>query len=114
MVFLPYIAHERSTWLSARIEDAAIAVIAAASGTMDAARHDELLRLADTEAIRLTDQRWCDEIGNVAMPPPMPRSISEQENLFDRIGRALRAIVLRENRLILVSDDSPLPSAVHD
>ena len=34
MVFLPYIAHERSTWLSARIEDAAIAVIAAANGTI--------------------------------------------------------------------------------
>ena len=35
VVFLPYIAHERSTWLNGRIEDASIAVLAAANGTMD-------------------------------------------------------------------------------
>ena len=52
-------------------------------------------------------------IGNVAMPPDATIDL-RQENLLDRIGRALRAIVLRENRLILVSDDNPLPSAVHD
>ena len=61
VVFLPYIAHERSSWLNARIEDAAIAVIAAANGTMDTARHDELLRLADTEAIRRDRPRWCGD-----------------------------------------------------
>ena len=69
VVFLPYIAHERSSWMSGRIEDAAIAVIAAANGTMDTARHDELLFLADTEAIRVTDRDGAVMIGNVAMPP---------------------------------------------
>jgi signal transduction histidine kinase len=106
MVFLPYIAHERSTWLSARIEDAAIAVIAAANGTMDTARHDELLHLSDTEAIRLLDSNGVVTIGNVSMSPDATFDL-RQENLFVRIRRALRAIVLRENRLILVSDDSP-------
>ena len=38
VVFLPYIAHERSSWLTGRIEDAAIAVLAAANGTMDTAQ----------------------------------------------------------------------------
>ena len=113
MVFLPYIAHERSSWMSARIEDAAIAVIAAANGTMDTARHDELLFLADTEAIRVTDRDGAVMIGNVAMPPDATIDLRE-ENLLDRIGRALRAMVLRENRLVLVSDNNPLPSAVHD
>ena len=106
MVFLPYIAHERSSWMSAQIEDAAIAVIAAASGTMDAARHDELLYLADTEAIRVTGSDGAVMIGNVAMPPDATIDL-RQENLLDRIGRALRTIVLRDNRLILVSDNNP-------
>ncbi len=106
MVFLPYIAHERSIWLSGRIEDAAIAVISAANGTMDTARHDELLHLSDTEAIRLRDSNGVVTIGNVAMAPDAAFDL-RQENLFVRIRRALRAIVLRENRLILVSDDSP-------
>ena len=94
MVFLPYIAHERSTWLNARIEDAAIAVIAAADGTMDTARHDELLHLAGTEAIRLTGRDGAVTIGNVAMPPDATIDL-RQENLFVRVRRALRAILLR-------------------
>lgn len=106
MVFLPYIAHERSTWLNARIEDAAIAVIAAANGTSDMARHDELLYLADTEAIRLRDGNGVVTIGNVAVSPDATIDL-RQENLLVRIRRALRAILLHENRLILVSDDNP-------
>jgi signal transduction histidine kinase len=106
MVFLPYIAHERSSWMSARIEDAAMVVIAAANGTMDTARHDELLFLADAEAIRVTDRDGTVMIGNVTMPPDVTMDLRE-EDLFDRVGHALRAIVLRENRLILASDNNP-------
>ena len=93
--------------MSARIEDAAIAVIAAANGTMDTARHDELLYLADTEAIRVTrrqrcrDDRQCRDVAGCH-----DRSPSRKIYLV-RIRRALRAIVLRENRLILVSDNNP-------
>ncbi len=32
VVFLPYIAHERDAWLTGRIEDASIAVLAASGG----------------------------------------------------------------------------------
>jgi signal transduction histidine kinase len=106
LVFLPYVAHERSSWMSARIEDAAIAVIAAANGTMDTARHGELLFLADTEAIRVADRDGAVIIGNVAMPPDATFDL-RAENLLDRVGHALRATVLRENRLIFVSDSNP-------
>jgi signal transduction histidine kinase len=105
MVFLPYIAHERSSWMSARIEDAAMVVIAAANGTMETARHDELLFLADAEAIRVTDHDGTVMIGNVTMPPDASFDLRE-ENLLDRVGHALRAMVLRENRLVLVSDNN--------
>ena len=40
-------------------------------------------------------------IGDVAMPPDATIDL-RQENLLARIHRALRAIVLRENRLIRV------------
>ena len=70
VVFLPYIAHERSTWLFDRIEDAAIAAIAAGGGTVDAAKRDELLRLSGTEAIRLTGQDGSTiTVGNTALQP---------------------------------------------
>ncbi len=113
MVFLPYIAHERSSWLIARLEDAAIAVIAAANGTMDTARHDELLHLADTEAIRVTDSdgrrddRQCRDAagchdrsstGESARPRPScaPRHRAAGEPPDPCVGQ------------------QPLPSAVHD
>ncbi len=50
VVFLPYVAHERSSWLNGRIEDASIAMLAAADGTTDTARHDDLLHLSGAEA----------------------------------------------------------------
>ena len=46
VVFLPYIAHERSAWLIGRLEDASIATLAASGATADSAQRDDLLRLA--------------------------------------------------------------------
>jgi signal transduction histidine kinase len=107
VVFLPYIAHERSSWLYGRIEDASIAILAAAGATSDTARHDELLRLSDAEAIQLTDRDGAvRSVGNVTLPPDATIDL-RQEDLLVRIRRALRAVVLQENRLIKVSDDSP-------
>ena len=69
VVFLPYIAHERSSWLYGRIEDASIAMLAAANGTTDMARHDELLRLSGAEAIQLTERDGAmRSVGNVTLP----------------------------------------------
>jgi signal transduction histidine kinase len=107
VVFLPYIAHERSSWMYGRVEDASIAVLASFGGTSDRARHDELLRLSDAEAIRLTDRDGTVRtVGDVAMSPDVTIDL-RQENLLVRIRRALRAIVLQENRLIRVLDNSP-------
>jgi signal transduction histidine kinase len=108
VVFLPYIAHERSTWLFDRMEDAAIAAIAAGGGTVDAAKRDELLRLSGTDAIRLTAQDGSTiTVGNTALQPAGTVDL-RQEDLFTRIGRALDSILLRENRLIQVTGDSPV------
>ncbi len=45
-------------------------------------------------------------VGNVALPADATIDL-RQENLLVRIRRALRAVVLQENRLIKMSDDSP-------
>ena len=69
VVFLPYIAHERSSWMYGRVEDASIAVLASRDGPMDPARQAELLRLSRAEAIRLTGRDGAIyATGNVAMP----------------------------------------------
>ena len=107
VVFLPYIAHERSSWMCGRVEDASIAVMASRGWMMDPAGHDELLRLSEAEAIRLTGRNGAVyTIGDVAMPTDATIDL-RQENLFDRIRRALRAILLRENRTVRVLDSSP-------
>jgi signal transduction histidine kinase len=107
VVFLPYIAHERSLWLYGHVEDASIVVLASPGGTMDPARHDELLRLSEADAIRLTDRDGTTyTIGNVALSPDATIDV-RRENLFVRIRRALRATLLQDNRLIQVLDTSP-------
>jgi len=107
VVFLPYVAHERSSWLVGRLEDATIAVLAAADGTTDPAKRDELLHLSGAEAIRLTaHDGTVNTVGNFAMSPDTTFDV-RQENLFTQIRRALRAVVLREDRLIRVLGVSP-------
>jgi signal transduction histidine kinase len=107
VVFLPYVAHERSSWLVGRLEDATIAVLAAAGGTTDPAKREELLHLSGAEAIRLTGRDGTvTTVGNVAMSPDATIDL-RQENLFVRIRRALRALVLQEDRLIRVVGVSP-------
>lgn len=103
VVFLPYIAHERSLWLTGRIEDATIVVLAAANTTMDTARHTELLHLADTEAILLKDRNGTVKIGDVTMGSDASIDL-RQEGLLLRIRRAMRALVMHDNRLIKVSN----------
>lgn len=107
VVFLPYIAHERSLWMYGRVEDASIAVLASPGGTMDTAKHDELLRLSEAEAIRLTARDGAVyTVGNVAVPTNGTIDLRD-EDLFIRIRRALRAILLQDNRLVRVLDNSP-------
>ena len=109
VVFLPSIAHERLNWLAESIENASIAMLAASGGPMDAATRDQVLRLADAEAIRLTDSNGASTtVGTV--PPTSDAAVNlRRENLFTRVRGALRAIVLREKRLIHLTGDSPFP-----
>jgi signal transduction histidine kinase len=109
VVFLPYIAHERRSWIYNHVENASIAVLAAADRTTEAARQDELLRLSGAVAIRLTMRDGSIyTVGNVATPIDAAIDI-RQEGLIGQIRRALRAILLRDSRLIQVVDDSPFP-----
>jgi signal transduction histidine kinase len=107
VVFLPYIAHERSSWIFGRVEDASIAVLAASDGTTDSARHNELLRLSEAAAIRLKGPDGAIyAVGNVGIPTNATIDV-RTENLFDRIRRALRAILVQDDRVIRVLDNSP-------
>ena len=107
VVFLPYIAHERSAWLTGRLEDASIAALAASGAAADMGKRDDLLRLAGSEVIRLTAADGAVvTVGNTAMPADATIDL-RAEALPGRIRRALQAIVLRRDRLIHVIGDSP-------
>lgn len=107
VVFLPYVAHERSNWLVGRIEDASIATLAAAGGPLDATKSSELLHLSGTRAIRLTgtDGRVIT-VGDAAAPVDGTIDL-RQEGLLTRISRALRAITITEDHLVRVVASSP-------
>jgi signal transduction histidine kinase len=100
VVFLPYVAHERSNWLIGRVEDASIATLAADGSSLDPARRDELLRLTGTQAIRLLGEDGSIRtVGDVGVPTDAAIDL-RQEHLFSRIGRALSALILEDRRLI--------------
>jgi signal transduction histidine kinase len=107
VAFLPYIAHERSTWLADRMEDASITALAVSNQPVDAEKQDALLRLFNTKAIRLTGQDGSAiAVGDVAILPAATMDLRE-EDLFVRIQRAVGAVVLPRNRLIKVTGDGP-------
>ncbi|MEJ0020923.1 MAG: HAMP domain-containing sensor histidine kinase [Acetobacteraceae bacterium] len=112
LVFLPYIAHERSVWLAGRVEDASIAVLAFTGGTLDAAKRDDLLRLTGAEAIRFRGRDGVLlTIGDVERQQAAAIDLG-QEDLLVRVRRALRAILLDENRLIRLSSGNTFRSDV--
>ena len=71
------------------------------------ARHDELLHLTDTEAIRLAlPDGPVLAVGDHRPGARMSIDL-RREDLFTRIRRALRAIIVEENRLLEVTANSP-------
>ncbi len=109
VVFLPYIAHERSAWLADRLEDASMVALAGSNTTADTAKRNDLLRLVGADAVRLTAADGATiTAGNTALQPDAAMDL-RAEDLFVRIRRALGAIVLRQNRLIHVAGYSPFP-----
>jgi signal transduction histidine kinase len=108
VVFLPYVAHERRTWLMGRVEDASIAVLAASGSPLDAAKRDELLRLAGTEAIRLSQPDGTGLIVGRDTAATAAVFDLRGEGLLAGIRRALGAIVREEDRLVRVVAETPL------
>jgi signal transduction histidine kinase len=106
--FLPYLAHERRDWLTERAEDATIVAFAAAGTPLDAAKRDELLRLAGTEAIRLIQPYGASlTVGRDTGTPAAVFDL-QQEDLLAGIASALYATVRNEDRLVRVLAASPL------
>ena len=107
VVFLPYIAHERRNWLLERVENAAIAALA--GHNLQPSMQDELLLLANSEAIRLIGQDGgLLALGKVGAQADVSIDLRE-EDLWVGIRRALRAILLPQDRLLLVIGRSPFP-----
>ena len=83
VVFLPYIAHERSDWLTDRVEDASLVLLAASGGPLDAAKRDELLRLAGVVAIHFSQPGVTDlTVGDVGAATAAVFDL-RQTNLFE-------------------------------
>jgi signal transduction histidine kinase len=94
--------------LQGHVEDASIAVLAATGGPIDATKRDNLLRLSGTEAIRMTGPNGAAiTIGNGDTQADVAIDL-RQEDLLTRIGRALRAIVMSQDRLLVVTDSTRL------
>ena len=107
VVFLPYVARERRTWVYDHLENASITMLAAGDQVAGVARQNEMLRLSGAEAIRLTARDGSVySVGNVAMPTDATIDI-RQEGLFGQIRRSLRAILVHDDRLIQVVGNTP-------
>jgi signal transduction histidine kinase len=107
VVFLPYIAHERQDWLTDRIEDASLALIAASGAPLDPPKRDELLRLAGVEAVRVGQPGVTDLMVGHDTGATVAVFDLTQTNLFTGIGRALAAIVRTQDRMVRVVARSP-------
>jgi signal transduction histidine kinase len=106
VVFFPYIAHERRSWLDNHIEDASIATLAIHGDGIDGRRIAELLRLSDAVAIRMAGP---DAMAVTLGDPTQPVAEVDprNENLFTAVRRALRALIFDERRLLRVTTTNP-------
>ena len=112
VVFLPYIAHERDEWLLDRTEDASLVVLAASGSPLEAARHEELLRLADAVAIRFSQPGVADlTVGDDTVATAAVFDL-RNANLLGDIYNALAVTVRTEDRLVrVVGEDPPDPES---
>jgi signal transduction histidine kinase len=107
VVFPPFLAHERTVWLAGRVEDASFAMLAARGDGVNATQHDQLLRLAGVEGIRVGNSDGSAmSIGDVAATPDAELD-TRQESLLSRIHRSLHSLLLDQNRLLRVTTNDP-------
>jgi signal transduction histidine kinase len=111
-VFLPYIAHERRTWLAERVDDASLALLAAAGESIAPERHPDLLHVFNAVAIRLTGPDGAVKVIGDASALADTQVDLDRENLITGIPQALRVLLLRDGGLLAVTTDSRfLPGA---
>jgi signal transduction histidine kinase len=107
VVFLPYIAHERRNWLLQRVDDAAVAALAGRN--LPPPMQSELLLLAGGEATRLVGHDGnALTIGRVGAQVDATIDLRDEDSWVG-VQRALRAILLPRDRLLLVIGLSPFP-----
>jgi signal transduction histidine kinase len=108
VIFLPYIARERQDWLTDRIEDSSLVLLAASGNPLDAPKCDELLRLAESVAIHFSRPGVPDvTIGQESVATAATFDL-RQADLLGNIWNALAAIVRTQDRLIRVVANNPL------
>jgi signal transduction histidine kinase len=108
LVFLPYIAHERRSWLAERVDDASLAFVAASGDQVTPKARLDLLRVFDAAAIRLSGPNGeVQVIGDVSADPDM-RVDLRREDLVMGIPRALAALLFQNGGLLAVTADSRL------
>ncbi len=117
LAFVPELAHERMQWLNERLDDARIAALAAASRPgrqIDPATAAELLRLSDTDSIRLQQpgEAPLTLSGPDAMTPERT-IILPREGLFMRTAGALRALAIDRPVGTRVVDSAAAPPGTH-
>jgi len=110
LIFVPDIAHERRLWIEERLDDAHLAVLAAASapgGAVDPATAAELLRLSGTEWARLDRPARAAVVLDSHIPIDPARVIDlRQEDYVMGVVRALRALTIDRDELVQVIGDS--------
>ena len=107
VVFLPLIAHERSSWFAERFDDGALATSAAVGNTIGPAKAAELLRVTGTRAIRMTAPDGTTvTIGDTTTVPVATMDL-RAEDQFTALRRALRVLIMQEDRLVSVRAANP-------
>ena len=113
LVFVPELAHERLAWLNEHLDDARIAALAAGSRPgqpIDPATAAELLRLSDTDSIRLEQPGQPPVV--LTRPDtaaPQRTIVLPREGYVMRTVRALRALADDRNSQTLVLDSTAAP-----
>jgi signal transduction histidine kinase len=104
VVFLPLIAHERSTWLTEHIDDASLIALVSDGRPINAELGDRLLKEWDAVAVRLADGAGVMQLGD---PRPADASVDlGREDLFNRVRRALRALASQGDGVVHVAGRS--------
>jgi signal transduction histidine kinase len=111
-ILVPSLGHERETWLWEHVTAAHLAAFSAArmnGGTIDPATRAALLKLSDTESIKLVepDKLFVLMQLNSPLPPSKTLYLAQETLLYSTWRASIRTLGLGENQLEVVAP-SPL------